>query len=120
MHLPGQFCSILPFTFYRVDLAGRECGAVAAADAEKQQSENTRGLSQRAHEVHQWKTELEHAISTMADEINTLQLQRQRLRTAMGVLRVPEIIAGECINQRTVRADADLVRDRADEELIKA
>jgi hypothetical protein len=56
----------------------------------------------------------------MADEINTLQLQRQRLRTAMGVLRVPEIIAGECINQRTVRADADLVRDRADEELIKA
>jgi hypothetical protein len=55
----------------------------------------------------------------MTDEINALELQRQRLRTAVGVVRVPEFIAGECITRRTARLEADLVRDKAEEELIK-
>jgi tektin-4 len=107
------------FMLCRVDFNGRECETFVAADADKRQNDNTRWLSQRVHDVHRWKTELEHAISAMADEINTLELQRQRLRTAMGVLRMPEFIAGECIKQRTARLEADLVRDKAEEELIK-
>lgn len=103
----------------RVDFNGRHCETFTAADTDKKQTDNTRQLSQRVHDVHRWKTELEHAISAMADEINTLELQRQRLRTAMGVLRMPEFIAGECINRRTARLEADLVRDKAEEELIK-
>jgi tektin-4 len=55
----------------------------------------------------------------MNDEINTLELERQRLKTAMGVLRMPESIAGECLTRRTARLERDLVRDKAEEELIK-
>ncbi|PNF22228.1 Tektin-4 [Cryptotermes secundus] len=102
-----------------VDFNGRQCEIFTAADTDKKQSDNTRQLSQRVHDVHQRKTELKHAVRAMADEINTLELQRQRLRTAMGVLRMPEFIAGECINRRTARLEADLVRDKAEEELIK-
>ncbi|XP_069675071.1 tektin-4 isoform X2 [Periplaneta americana] len=102
-----------------VDFNGRQCANFTATDTDKKQSDNTLRLSQRAHEVHRWKVELEHAINAMADEINTLALQRQRLRTAMGVLRMPESIAGECLDRRTGRLEPDLVRDKAEEELIK-
>jgi hypothetical protein len=55
----------------------------------------------------------------MNDEINTLEVQRQRLKTAVVVLRMPESIAGECLARRTARLERDLVRDKAEEELIK-
>jgi len=62
---------------------------------------------------------LEHAIRAMNDEINTLEVQRQRLKMAVRVLRMPESIAGECLARRTARLERDLVRDKAEEELIK-
>jgi hypothetical protein len=104
----------------RVDLNGRQCATFTAADTNKTQNENTKRLSQRVHDVHRWKVEFEHAINTMSDEINTLQFQQQRLKTAMGALHMPESIAGECLSQRTARLEPDLVRDKAEEQLIKA
>ena len=103
----------------RVDFNGRQCTNVTAADIDQKQNDNTKRLSQRAHDVHRWKVELEHAIRAMNDEINTLELQRQRVKTAVGVLGVPESIAGECLARRTARLERDLVRDKAEEELIK-
>jgi len=104
---------------YRVDFNGRHCTNFTAAYIDKKQNDNTRRLSQRAHDVHRWKVELEHAIRAMNDEINTLEVQRQRLKTAVAVLCMPESIAGECLARRTARLERDLVRDKAEEELIK-
>jgi tektin-4 len=104
----------------RVDLNGRQCATFTVADTNKKQNENSKELSKRVHDVHRWKAELEYAISAMSDEINTLELQRQRLKTAMRVLHMPESITRECLNQRTARLEPDLVRDKAEEELIKA
>lgn len=103
----------------RVDFNGRQCTNFTAADIDKKQNDNTKRLSQRAHDVHRWKVDLEHTIRAMNDEINTLEVQRQRLKTAVGVLRMPESIAGECLARRTARLERDLVRDKAEEELIK-
>lgn len=103
----------------RVDLNGRQCTNFTAADIDKKQNDNTKRLSQRARDVYRWKVELERAISGMNDEINKLELQRQRLKTAVGVLCMPESIAGECLTRRTARLERDLVRDKAEEELIK-
>lgn len=99
---------------------GRQCATFTVADTNKKQNENSKELSKRVHDVHRWKAELEYAISAMSDEINTLELQRQRLKTAMRVLHMPESITRECLNQRTARLEPDLVRDKAEEELIKA
>lgn len=38
---------------------------------------------------------------------------------ASAVLLIPESIAGECLERRTGRIDAELVRDEVEEELIK-
>ncbi|KAJ9591612.1 hypothetical protein L9F63_001826 [Diploptera punctata] len=102
-----------------VNFNGRQCAAYTAADTDKKQSDNTKRLSQRAHDVHRSKVDLERAVISMADEINLMELQRQRLKTAMGVLRMPESIAGECLDRRTGRLEPDLVRDKAEEELVK-
>ncbi|PSN51051.1 hypothetical protein C0J52_01529 [Blattella germanica] len=102
-----------------VDFNGRQCASFTAADTDKKQNDNTRRLSQRAHDVHRYKVELEHAIMAMADEINMMERQRQQLKTAMGILRMPESIAGECLDRRATRLEPDLVRDKAEEELVK-
>lgn len=109
----------LSYVSCRVDFNGRQCTNFTAADIDKKQNDNTKRLSQRAHDVHRRKVELEHAIRAMNDEINTLEVQRQRLKTAVGVMRMPESIAGECLARRTARLERDLVRDKAEEELIK-
>jgi len=113
------FQLLLSYVSCRVDFNGRQCTNFTAADTDRKQNDNTKRLSQRAHDVHRWKVELEHAIRVMNDEINTLELQRQRLKMAVGVLRMPESIAGECLARRTARLERDLVRDKAEEELIK-
>nr|CAD7430719.1 unnamed protein product [Timema monikensis] len=102
-----------------LDFNSRRCAEQIAAHTDKDQLSNTRRLEQRAHDVHRWKCELERAVNLMGEELNLLEHQRQRLKTAMGVLRMPESIAGECLERRTARLEPDLVRDQVEEELIK-
>ena len=113
------FQLLLTYVSCRVDFNGRQCTNFTAAEIDKKQNDNTKRLSQRAHDVHRRKVELEHTIRAMNDEINTLEVQRQRLKMAMRVLRMPESIAGECLARRTARLERDLVRDKAEEELVK-
>jgi len=104
---------------YRVDWNGRQCTAFTAADTDKKQNDNTRQLTHRGHDLYERKAALQHGISLMTDEVNALLAQRQRLKMAMGVLRMPESIAQECLDRRTARLEPDLARDKAEEELIK-
>lgn len=52
---------------------------------------------------------------------NTFRIlgERQRLKTALGVLQIPEAIAGECLELRSSRMEPDLCRDGPEEELIR-
>ncbi|XP_063229568.1 tektin-4 [Bacillus rossius redtenbacheri] len=103
----------------RVDHESRRAAECTASRADKAQLDSTERLQRRAQDVHCWKTELERAAVAAGEEINLLDGQRQRLRTALGVLRLPAAIAGECLELRTARLEPDLVRDRVEEELVK-
>lgn len=83
------------------------------------QTKNTDCLVKRTKEVEKWKLTLERAIAAAADEISTMEEQRLRLKQALSILNIPEMIATECINTRSGRSDSELVRDRPEEEIIK-
>lgn len=107
------------FIFFRVEWNGRQCLEQTRADIDKNQEDNTKRLWQRAQDVHRWKCELERAIAAAAEEIDFMEEQRRRLKSASSVLMLPESIAGECLERRTGRLDPELVRDIVEEELIK-
>ncbi|KAK4879273.1 hypothetical protein RN001_007419 [Aquatica leii] len=102
-----------------VDWNGYRCCEQTRADIDKNQEDNTRRLTQRAQDVHRWKCELEMAIAAATEELNLLETERTRLKSAAAVLMIPESICGECLERRTGRLDPDLVRDEVEEELIK-
>lgn len=62
------------------------------AMVEKTQAETTKNLTQRVQLVDKWKTTLETAIKSMADEISTLEEERIRLKKSLVILGVPESI----------------------------
>lgn len=66
-----------------------------SAMVEKTQAETTKNLKQRSQLVGKWKTTLETAIKSMADEISTLEEERIRLKKSLVILGVPESI-GKC------------------------
>ncbi|KAG8326340.1 hypothetical protein J6590_044327 [Homalodisca vitripennis] len=90
-----------------------------AAAADKKQHNNTLLLGQRAAEIHRWKTELERALEEMILEIDMLEEQRRRARQAKTALGIVKNITRECLGRRAKRIEPDLVRDEAEEELIK-
>uniref|UniRef100_A0A1B6BY47 Tektin n=1 Tax=Clastoptera arizonana TaxID=38151 RepID=A0A1B6BY47_9HEMI len=102
-----------------VELNSRQAMESIAAAADKTQHANTLRLGQRAREIHRWKTELERAIEEMIQELDLLEQQRRRAEQAKAVLGIVKNIASECLNRRTTRMEPDLVRDTAEEELIK-
>lgn len=69
--------------------------------------------------MYRWKTELEHVILDMTKEIELLEAERRRVKQSLSVLTVPESIAGEFLQLRSKRLDADLIRDEVEEELTK-
>ncbi|XP_054275852.1 tektin-4-like [Macrosteles quadrilineatus] len=101
------------------ELNSREAMENIAAAADKKQHDNTLRLGQRAHEVLRWRTELERAIEDMITEIDLLEEQRRRARQAKTALCIVKNIAKECLSRRAKRMEPDLVRDEAEEELIK-
>lgn len=83
------------------------------------QSDNTKRLQNRARDIDDLKETLERAIRAMTDEICTMEEQRRRLKQSLNVLQLPDSIASQCLETRTRRPEAELVRDEPEEELIK-
>lgn len=72
-----------------------ECKALMAHThslVDRTQNVNTKRLKERTHDVHKWKTTLERAIRAQIEEIQYLETQRVRLRSAMRVLEMPASI----------------------------
>ncbi|KAF6208212.1 hypothetical protein GE061_016664 [Apolygus lucorum] len=90
-----------------------------SAAADKAQYLNTQRLAERDHEILRWKTEVEHAIVAMTEEIKLLTQKRVQARQAGAVLTIISNIASECMARRALREGHDLQRDKVEEELIK-
>ncbi|CAB3226224.1 unnamed protein product [Arctia plantaginis] len=76
-------------------------------------------LQERTKDLAHWKKKAEKTIKAMADEINTLDEDRSKLKGACRILMLPEAISRECLELRTHRYEPDMVRDDAEQELIK-
>ncbi|OWR54532.1 testis specific tektin [Danaus plexippus plexippus] len=91
----------------------------AFGNIDKQQSENFKRLRQKARDIFRWKVEVEKACKAITDEVELLEIERQRLKGASKVLMLPESISKECLDLRSNRFQPDLVADLAEKELIK-
>lgn len=81
--------------------------------------ESKEHLKNRAGEVRRWKTELEHLIHDITEEIELLESDRGRVKQSLSILTVPESIAGEFLQLRSKRLESDLVHDEVEKELTK-
>lgn len=75
-----------------MEFNANQCLNQTRNDIDKNQEDNTNRLRQRAQDLHRWKCELERAIAAAAEEVNLLEIQRRRLKTASSVLGLPESI----------------------------
>ncbi|XP_072946404.1 tektin-4-like [Epargyreus clarus] len=82
-------------------------------------SDTNRNLDKRIKDLSYWKQEVEKTLHAITEEIDTLDQDRARLKGACRILMMPEAISRECLELRTNRYEPDLVRDEAEQELVK-
>ncbi|XP_059045963.1 tektin-4-like [Achroia grisella] len=102
-----------------VDYNAKTSMMQAFGNIDKQQSENNKRLKQKARDIFRWKVEVEKACKEITQEVEYLEIERQRLKGASRVLMLPESISKECLDLRSNRFEPDLVADLAEQELIK-
>lgn len=91
----------------------------AFGNIDKQQSENNKRLKQKAKDLFRWKVQVERACRAITEEVELLEIERQRLKGASRTLMLPESISKECLDLRSNRFKPDLVADLAEQELLK-
>lgn len=102
-----------------VDYNAKTSMMQAFGNIDKQQNENEKRLKQKARDIFRWKVEVEKACKAITDEVEQLEIERQRLKGASRTLMLPESISKECLDLRSNRFQPDLVADLAEQELIK-
>ncbi|XP_075986290.1 tektin-1-like [Anticarsia gemmatalis] len=83
------------------------------------QAESNQNLDSRVKDLRHWKKKVEQTVEAIAKEIQTLDEDRAKLKGACRILMLPEAISRECLELRTHRYEPDMVRDDAEQELIK-
>ncbi|CAH4029673.1 tektin-2-like [Pieris brassicae] len=91
----------------------------AFSNLDNKLNDSNNKLDKRVKVLSHWKKEVEKALNAMTDEIDTLDEDRAKLKGACRILMMPEAISRECLELRTGRYEPDLVRDEAEQELIK-
>ncbi|XP_068624032.1 tektin-4-like [Battus philenor] len=81
--------------------------------------QSNKELDKRVQDLNHWKSEVVKAHRAIIEEIDALDANRARLKGACRILMLPEAISRECIELRTHRYEPDLVRDDAEQELIR-
>lgn len=102
-----------------VDYNAKTAIMQAFGNVDKQQNENNKRLKQKAKDIFRWKVEVELACKSITEEVEKLEIERQRLKGASRTLMLPESISKECLDLRSNRAIPDLVADLAEAELLK-
>ncbi|XP_052758031.1 tektin-4-like [Galleria mellonella] len=101
------------------DINSRKDITNAFINLDNKQADSNKKLEKRVKDLSYWKKRVEETIKAITDEINTLDEDRTRLKGACRILNMPEAISRECLELRTNRYEPDLVRDDAEQELIK-
>lgn len=107
-----------------------EKGRQLTEDCKKQIEDALKGIAAKSNETNGklknrikdlsfWTKEVENCLKSMDNEINALETDRRKLKAATRILMLPESISKECIELRSNRLEPDLVRDDAEQELIK-
>lgn len=86
---------------------------------ENAKEKSNKELDSRVKELRDLKRKVEAAVKGITDELETLDRDRARLKGASRILMLPEAISRECLEIRTHRLEPDLVRDEAEQELIR-
>lgn len=86
---------------------------------DNKQADTNNKLKGRVKDMAYWKKQVENAVKGITKEIKTLDADRTKLKSACRILMLPEAISRECLELRTNRYEPDLVRDDAEQELIK-
>lgn len=86
---------------------------------DSKQNDTNNSLKKRIKDLSLWKKRVEQTIKDMIQEIDTLDDNRTKLKGACRILNLPEAISRECIELRTHRYEPDMVRDDAEQELIR-
>lgn len=102
-----------------MDEQGRKQIAKAFVDINEKQQHSNKMLKKRIHDLKDWQVQVEKAQKAIDEEILALDSDRARLKSASRILMMPEAIAKECLELRTHRYEPDLIRDDAEQELIK-
>ena len=89
------------------------------ATTEKTQSESTKKLAERVHDINFWKFELNREINDIRAEKELLFAQKNRLENALRATEVPLHIATDNLNCRQKRQGVDLVQDDVELNLLK-
>ncbi|XP_012537478.1 tektin-4 [Monomorium pharaonis] len=97
----------------------KQCVDQVYAAADKVQLKTTEHLKTRANVVYRWKAELEHAIATIAEEMELLEAECRRVQRSLSTLTIPASIANDFLQLRSSRLDSDLIRDDVEEQLAK-
>ncbi|XP_045762337.1 tektin-4-like [Maniola jurtina] len=86
---------------------------------DKKHDESNKKLNSRIKDLSYWKEQVQLALDRITEELAMLDENRARLKGACRILMLPEAISRECLELRTSRYEPDLVRDEAEQELIK-
>lgn len=89
------------------------------ATTEKTQSESTKKLAERVHDINFWKFELNREINDIRAEKELLFAQKNRLENALRSTEIPLHIATDNLNCRQKRQGVDLVQDDVELNLLK-
>ncbi|CAH2237982.1 jg7836 [Pararge aegeria aegeria] len=86
---------------------------------DKKHNDSNKTLNSRIKDLSYWKEQVQLAVEGITEELRNLDENRERLKGACRILMLPEAISRECLELRTGRYEPDLVRDDAEQELIK-
>lgn len=105
--------------FHRNDNKCKNVFNESKSMARKNQADNNRLLTERAQLINKWKMTLERSIAAMIEEISFLTDDLIKVKQSLTIFEVPESIAKECLEKRCGRPETELVRDEAEELLVK-
>lgn len=86
---------------------------------DKKTKESNDMLSKRIKDLAACRKKVRHALNAITEEIDTLDVCRAKIKGACRILMMPAAISKECLEMRTNRLEPDLVRDDAEQELIR-
>lgn len=86
---------------------------------DKNETESTKKLAERLHDIHFWKSELNREIKDVIDENELLRQQKRRLENALLATEVPLYLANDNLECRQRRFGVDKVEDDVEHQLLR-